>query len=491
MDRVGATPRSAVDRMACINIRALPLQLLLRRHPEWKQRPVAVVEQEKPQSPLLWVNAPAGQAGIRSGMRYASALSLDRDLCAGTVSEREIREAVRQVHQLLDRFSPRVEPCEDEPGVFWADASGLDKLYGSLEAWARQIDLQLSRLEFPASIVIGFSRFGSYALAKAERLVTVLPSLEVEQAQSRRVSLLHLQLDPRLRDRLEKLAIHTLEDLLRLPEAGIQRHLGDQARNLYHLASGELSLPLQPRSIPAPLRTCTDLNEPSPNTQRLLFRIKQLMDPLLRAAAERYQVAAALQFQLRLENGVRHHQRIQPARPTLEVSVLLDLVRLSLERVSLCAPPLELSLEVEAVCASAKTRNLLQRTPRRNNEAALRALARVRAEFGPDSVLSARLKPGHLPEARWEWQPFRKLPPAVLRPVLIRPLVRRTHDRPKPLDRRTPPDPGPLLGYLISGGWWNREIRRDYRFVNTKRGEILWAYYDLQEPRWYSQGRVE
>ena len=491
MDRVGATPRSAVDRTACINIRALPLQLLLRRHPEWKQRPVAVVEQEKPQSSLLWVNSPAGQAGIRSGMRYASALSLDRDLCAGTVSEREIRKAVRQVHQLLDRFSPRVEPCEDEPGVFWADASGLDKLYGSLETWARQIDLQLSRLDFPASIVIGFSRFGSYALAKAERLVTVLPSLEVEQAQSRRVSLLHLQLDPRLRDRLEKLAIHTLEDLLGLPEAGIQRRLGDQARNLYRLASGELSLPLQPRSIPEPLHTCTDLNEPDPNTQRLLFRIKQLMDPLLRAAAERYQVAAALQLQLRLENGVRHHQRIQPARPTLEVSVLLDLVRLSLERVSLCAPPLELSLEVEAVCVSARTRNLLQRTPRRNNEAALRALARVRAEFGPDSVLSARLKPGHLPEARWEWQPFRKLSPAVLRPVLIRPLVRRTHARPKPLDRRRPPDPGPLLGYLISGGWWNREIRRDYRFVNTKRGEILWAYYDLQEPRWYSQGRVE
>ena len=157
----------------------------------------------------------------------------------------------------------------------------------------------------------------------------------------------------------------------------------------------------------------------------------------------------------------------------------------------MCAPPLELSLEVEAVCASAGTRNLLLQAPRRNIEAALRALARVRAEFGPDSVLSARLKPGHLPEARWEWQPFRKLPPAVLRPVPIRPLVRRTHARPQPLDRRKPPDPGPLLGYLISGGWWNREIRRDYRFVNTKRGEILWAYYDPRERRWYSQGRVE
>ena len=491
MGRVGATPRSAVDRTACINIRALPLQLLLKKHPEWKQRPVAVVEKEKPQSPILWVNGAAGQAGIRSGMRYASALSLDRDLCAGTVSEQEIQEAVRQVHQLLDRFSPRVEPCEDEPGVFWADASGLDKLYGSLEAWARQIDSHLSRLELTASIVIGFSRFGSYALAKAANLVTVLPSLEVEGAESRRVSLLHLQLDPKLRDRLEKLAIHSVGDLLGLPEAGIQRHLGEQARSLYRLASGELSLPLQPRSIPEPLRARMDLNEPDSNAQRLLFRIKQLLDPLLRAAAERYQVAAALQLQLRLENGVHHRQRIQPARPTLEVSLLLDLVRLRLETVCLSAPPLELSLEVEAVCVSAETRDLLQRNPRRNTEAALHALARVQAEFGPDSVLSARLKPGHLPEARWEWQPLRKLAPAIPRTVSIRPLVRRTHARPKPLDWRRPPGPGRLLGYLISGGWWNREIRRDYRFVNTNRGEVLWVYYDQQGRRWYSQGRVE
>ncbi len=67
MGRVGVTARSAVDRTACINIRALPLQLLLRRHPEWRKRPVAVVEQEKPQSPILGTNPAAARAGIGTG----------------------------------------------------------------------------------------------------------------------------------------------------------------------------------------------------------------------------------------------------------------------------------------------------------------------------------------------------------------------------------------------------------------------------------------
>ena len=501
MDRVGATLRSAVDRTACINIRALPLQLLMRRHPEWRQRPVAVVEQEKPQSPILWVNSAAAGAGIRPGMRYASGLSLDRNLCAGTVSEEEIGAAVRQVHELLADFSPGVEPSEDEPGIFWVDATRLDRLYGSFENWTREMASGFSRLELPASIVVGFSRFGSYAIAKAENRVTVLPSFELEEVCSRKVRLQHLRIAPSLRDRLEKLGIHTVGDFLDLPQGGIARHLGREARTLYRLAAGELSLPLQPRMIPEPLRARTELEEPESNAPRLLFRIKQLLDPLLMAAADRGQKVAVLRLQLLLEDGDRRLEQIQPARPTLKVSALLDLVRLRLESLSLPVRPVELSLEVEGVSAAPRVVSLLQRNPSRNLEAALRALARVRAEFGPDSVVSARLKSGHLPEARCEWRPLEKLPAASPRSVSLRSLVRRAHARPRPLKRsplesagrwwKRSPGLGRLLGYLISGGWWSREVRRDYRFVGTGRGEILWVYYDQKRRRWYSQGRVE
>lgn len=500
MDRVGATPRSAVDRKACINIRALPLQLLMRRHPEWRQRSVAVVEQEKPRSPILWVNSAAAGSGIRPGMRYASGLSLDRNLCAGTVSGKEIESAVRQVHELLSDFSPGVEPSQDEPGVFWIDAGGLDKLYGSFENWTRQMAVRFSREELPASIVVGFSRFGSYAIAKAENRVTVLPSFEMEEVCSRKVRLQHLGIDPSLRDRLEKLGIHTVGEFLDLPQGAIARHLGQEAWTLYRLAAGELSLPLQPRMIPEPLRVRAELEEPESNAARLLFRIKQLLDPLLMAAADRSRKVSVLRLQLLLEDGDRRLEQIRTARPTLKVSVLLDLVRLRLENLSLPVPPVELSLEVEGVSASPQVLSLLQRNPRRNLEAALRALARIRAEFGPDSVLSARLKSGHLPEARSEWRPLEKLKAARPRSVSLRPLVRRAHSRPRLLKRsplesagrwKRSPGLGRLLGYLINGGWWSREVRRDYRFVDSRRGEILWVYYDQKRRRWYKQGRVE
>ena len=45
--------------------------------------------------------------------------------------------------------------------------------------------------------------------------------------------------------------------------------------------------------------------------------------------------------------------------------------------------------------------------------------------------------------------------------------------------------------YVFSGGWWRRELRRDYSFAETKRGECLWLYYDRERRRWYLQGVVQ
>ena len=74
-----------MDRLACANLPAFPLQLLLKRHPEWAVYPVAVVAEDKPQASILWVNEKARRAGVLSGFRYAAGSSLAPDLRAGMV----------------------------------------------------------------------------------------------------------------------------------------------------------------------------------------------------------------------------------------------------------------------------------------------------------------------------------------------------------------------------------------------------------------------
>ena len=90
------------------------------------------------------------------------------------------------------------------------------------------------------------------------------------------------------------------------------------------------------------------------------------------------------------------------------------------------------------------------------------------------------------------------------REVLVRPLVRRFHPRPLPLPprARNEPDGWLLIGdehghvvectgpYVVSGGWWHREVHREYHFAQMREGQILWIYYDRVRRFWFLQGEV-
>src|SRR4029077_16810920 len=110
VDRPGVMRSFAVVPLACVELPAFPLQLLLRHRPEWAHYPAAVVAEDKPQGLILWVNERARQHGVLPGLRYAAALSLAAELRASEVAPNEIRKAVKELTQRLMRFTPEVEP---------------------------------------------------------------------------------------------------------------------------------------------------------------------------------------------------------------------------------------------------------------------------------------------------------------------------------------------------------------------------------------------
>jgi protein ImuB len=96
--------------------------------------------------------------------------------------------------------------------------------------------------------------------------------------------------------------------------------------------------------------------------------------------------------------------------PTRDAPQLLELLALRLEASVRDAPlPAKveaLELEAEAATVGERQEDLLAEAPRRDPEAARRALARVVAELGPAAVARARLRDGHLPEATFLWEPL-------------------------------------------------------------------------------------
>jgi protein ImuB len=500
-----------VDRLACVDLPAFPLQLLLRRHPEWKQQPVVVVDEDRPGGVILWANERARSSRILPGHRYASGLALDGALRAGEVSSVEIQAGMDEVATLLRTFSPEVDPCSGEAGVFWADVHGLERLYPSLESWGRRVQRALSATGLFSAVVVGFTRFGTYAVAReVRRGVTCFDRADDEREAARRVKLERLDLEPALRDMLARLGVTTLGAFLRLPPGGLLERFGNEAHRLHRLASGERWDPLQPRQAPEPIERSVFLDDAERNSERLLFTIKRLLTPLLAQLARNHAALATLFVELTFErSGNKRLDAIRPSEPTLDGLAILRLVHLRLEAAPPEAAVKEVLISAEDVRATREQLSLFDQRPRRDLRAANEAFARLRAEFGNDAVVRAELREGHLPEARYDWLPL----DAAVFPTLathlrtsLRTLVRRVRDKPLmlPVQDNHVRDDGWLLRglesgpvtkivgpFIVSGGWWASEVHREYHFAETRRGECLWVYFDRRRRRWFLHGQVE
>jgi protein ImuB len=495
-----------MDRLACVDVPALPLQLLLKEHPDWKDHPVAVVAEDKPQALLLWVNEKARRCRVLPGQRYAAALSLTGDLRAAPVPRETIEAGLALLTGRLRRFTPEVEPARESPGVFWLNAKGLELLFPSLEIWSQSIHRELLDSGFQSAVVVGFTRFGTYAVARSSRGTIVFPEPAQEKEAAGSVLLERLDIDPRVRDALLKLGVRTVRDLLRLPAAGLGERFGEEAFRLHRWATGHLWTPLRPEAPFEPLARHVEFLPPDSNTERLLFLMKPLLDELLAELARRGEALAELDLQMVLDHAGDRGEAVRPAAPTLEASQILGLVRLRLESVRLPAGIAELTLTARGVKASREQLLLFAQSPPRDLKAASRAFARLRAQFGDGVVVRARLTEGHLPRASFVWEPLEKAALPAPRPIRTRTLVRRIFEKPIPLPPRARNEPdgwllrgleaGPVRAfvgpYIISGGWWREAgTHREYYFAKMQRGELLWVFYDRRHRRWFLEGRVE
>jgi protein ImuB len=485
-----------MGRLACVDVYALPLQLLIAKRPEWREGSVVVVDEDKPQGLVLWTNRQAYARGILRGMRYAAALSLDGELRAGIVSDAEIEAGQKQILRIIRHYTPRIDA---RGHTFIIDASGLMHLHPSLEHWARALFSELKSAGFISHIVVGFGRFHCYALAlAAHEPVRIFETEVAEQMSARRVPVDRLPLEPRARDFLTKLGVRCVGDLVRLPESGVRKRFSPEVALLLQLARGERVEPLvnTPEDDPCIEETHLDFEET--DAERLLFLLKRMLHPLLHKLAERSQAVARLRLFLD-----REESSIAPAAPALDAALLLDLLRLKIGTYDALKKGIkDVRLMAESVPAERKQLELFRSAHKRDLQALERAFARLRAEFGEGAVCFATLSDGHLPEARFRWAPAHHIAePTPGRGDTPR-LVRRFHEKALPLVRAHRPSlEGWTLGGLergsvqqmigpdvISGGWWRKEIQRDYYFVQTSRGDWLWVYFDPRDRCWRQAG---
>jgi protein ImuB len=269
-----------------------------------------------------------------------------------------------------------------------------------------------------------------------------------------------------------------------------------------------MQLPIQPHAFEEPARISFQIDPPDDDQHRLLFAIKGALHSLLHQVRARGEAIQSLELSLHLERAPLHQEHIEPASPTLDLMLVLELIRLrlvGLGEVHLRGAVEEVELLANTVRAHAEQVALPGHRSRRDVNAADRALARIRAAYGERSVCKARMREAHLPEASFRWEPIQhaRVGEQVDTPPLSS-MIRRVYARPKPLAPRKPKEPeaGPSLAkdhaiehmygpYRVSGGWWKRLVERDYYYAETDHGDLLWLFYDRPRKRWFLHGVLD
>ncbi|MEO6593892.1 MAG: DNA polymerase Y family protein [Planctomycetota bacterium] len=494
-------------RIACVDLPALPLQLVLLAHPEWHDDPVVLVEDDRPQARIVWANRHARAAHIQRGQRCQDAKALASRLHTAVLPEADLERASTELLRLLLDYSPIVEPVRTEPGLFFVDASGLHELFSGLEAWAHALHRALSKRGFTAAVVIGFVRFLTFAIARSRPGWRLLDSPDEERQLAAAAPFALLNASPKLRAQMQALGIRTLGDFLALPAGELGRRFGKEAKELFARASAG-SPPLVPARPVEPLRFRHDYELADADLERFLAALANGLHDAVPVLQERGEAIAALCVTLQLEHAPVRHERLATAVPTLDLEQILELVRLRFAREQLAGPIEHFAVEIDSVTVPRQQLALLA-VRCRDLAAGARALARLKAAFGDAAVTRARLVPAHLPEHSFRWEPISALatpraatPTRDVEAAAPPPLVRTFVRTPEPLGTMPAHEPEAWLGdygavqrahgpFRTNNGWWHNRTERDYFFLETDRGAILWAFLDRSSRRWYLHGRVD
>lgn len=484
-----ASRKKASPPMGCIDIPEFLFQWLARESPI---PPMALVKEERPTSLLLAINGPAREAGLRPGMRYGEALAQVPQLRGRVLSPCDRSRIQTEMVETLRAFSPVVEACPHQVGVFYTGLEGLLGLYPNWQAWARAVLRSLTQRGYWARVVVGYSRFGSMALARRQHAppFTIVANPEEEQEKIQDVELWRLGLPLKLLQPLQQLGLERVREFLKLTSESILERFGKEAYELHRRAQGQVWDPLRPQLEPLLWEARMGLDYVEANRERLLFLIKRLLDPLLLGLYRQRRAVRRLHLQLELQDGEPLRECLQMSQPSLDSPRILDLVRLRLESMEVPRGVTDLDILLEDIECPPEQLELFEESSRRELQAAHRALDRVRAELGETAVVQACLCEGHLPTASFSWQTLERLPGTPHPGSGPSRRVRRIFLKPQRLPRPRPEQQ--LAGpFRLSGGWWNREILRDYFYLQGSQGEIHWAYYDGRRQAWFSEGRLE
>lgn len=508
---------------------------------------MAVIESQR----LHTVSAAAAAKRLRAGMTVAEARARCADLTLVPHDATVLTDAVLRVTAALVAASPQVTPVPGAPGTWWVGATGFDAVGGEA-ALARTL-AEIARAWHPEArvaiadscIVARAATWGDASGAVRRGVAThacahsVVVHAGASAAYLAPAPLALVPMDAEVREGLIALGLETAGAFAALDPEDVEARWGDEGLAAWRLARGDdarrpsLVRAERPRTVGAELPT------PSATLEPVLFLVRAALDHLVTGLVADARAAAVVAITLTLDDvcAARPERRrahtvtreVRCPKPLARVAPLFERCRALLDTWALPAPVIAVEVAVTATAPMGGEQGGLLDAAWRDPAAADAALARLRAELGPGTVVRPAARDAHRPEAAGVWEDV-----ALLASVPISP----ANAAPSLADGLAPEDAAPdgdLAGAMrtlapaaavdvecldgaprallwqgrrvvlarvqgperLGGEWWSSPWQRDYwrgegMLDGEARADVV-LYRDRQSPErgWFLHGWVD
>jgi protein ImuB len=313
-------------------------------------------------------------------------------------------------------------------------------------------------------------------------------------------------LDEEMRQVLQQWGIKTVGGLASLPGPAVTLRLGATGAHFHRLANGLDAEPFLPQPPADAIEEGTEVDYTIESLEPLSFLLRGLLDRVLQRLACRSLACAGLTLRLSLSPRGFDVREIALPSPTREAGILLQLVRLDLERrppdtgvvgmTVLVRPARVRSTQLDLFCPNGPAPERLAAT-----------IARLSALVGPEHVGTPRVVDS------WKEEVMAIEPPMV-EPSQAKPLENRSDGQHATLAMRRfrpprdievligPTGPEALRGrettarilvaagpYRINGEWWiGGGFWREYWDVHASDGALYRIHQDRKTSQWYLDG---
>jgi DNA polymerase-4 len=213
-------------------------------HPELRGKPV-IVGGSSNRGVVSAASYEARKFGVRSAMPIFQARKRCPDGIFVPVRMSRYKQMSDQVMEILEKYSPTVEQVSIDEA--YLDLTGLERLHGSPEQIARRIKDEIrSVLSLSCSVGIAPNKFLAKVASESNKPdgMTIIPSREAEEVAQSLPVVKVPGVGKKTVDRLARLKVITLGDLLALPEAALLKAVGKFAYALLEYAKGKDDSPV-------------------------------------------------------------------------------------------------------------------------------------------------------------------------------------------------------------------------------------------------------